>query len=150
MPLILWIINTWCLSKMVSDLGWEPLQKGMHFDLLAIHNIQDLVGLGGNKHWWNLWSNVKRTRGQQRLYQPTAIVTVYKNSFFPRPIRDSNLLLTKVIYAATQEEVRVNLADPVVINNYTTCFTVLVVHNSCKIPSLLVKRTFGEESWPFC
>ena len=95
------------VSKMVLDLGWEPLKKRRQFDrLTTLYKIQrglvetytgDIVG-----------PNDKRTRGQQRLYQPTATVTVYKNSF-PRAIREWNLLPINVTDAATLEEFRVGL-----------------------------------------
>ena len=58
--------------------------------------------------------NDKRTRGQQRLYQPTATVRVYKNSL-PRTIREWNLLPTIVTDAATLEEFRVGLGTRIKI-----------------------------------
>ena len=51
----------------------------------------------------------KRTRGQHRLYQPSAKLSIYKNSFFPRIIGEWNLLLTSVTDATTIEELRVGL-----------------------------------------
>ena len=71
-----------CVSKMVSDLGWEPLQKRRQFDRLAtLYKIQR--ALVETDTGDIVRPNDKRTRGQQRLYQPTATVTEYKNSLLP-------------------------------------------------------------------
>ena len=97
-----------CVSKMVSDLGWEPLQKRRQFDrLTTLYKIQR--GLVETDTGDIVRPNDKRTRGQQRLYQPTATVSVYKNSFFPRTIREWNLLPINITDAATLEEFRVGL-----------------------------------------
>ena len=85
-----------CVTRMVSDLGWEPLQHQRWWERLStLYKIQrglvetdtdDIIRLGD-----------KRTRGQQRLlYQPAATVSVYKNSFFPRTIQEWNTLPTSV------------------------------------------------------
>ena len=97
-----------CFSKTVPYLGWEPLQKRRQFDrLTSLYKIQ--LGLVETDTSDIVWSNNKRTGGQQRLYQPAAAVTAYKTYFFPRTIRDWNLLPTSVTDAATLEEFRVGL-----------------------------------------
>ena len=97
-----------CVSKVVSDLGWEPLQKRRQFDrLTTLYKIQR--GLVETDTGDIVRPNDKCTRGQQRLYQPTATVTVYKNSFFPRTIREWNMLPINVTDAATLEKFRVGL-----------------------------------------
>ena len=85
--------------------GWEPLKKRRQFDRLRLTTLYrvetdtcDIVRQNDNS-----------IRGQQRLYQPTATVTIYKNSFSPRTIREWNLLPTNVTDAATLEEFRVGL-----------------------------------------
>ena len=96
-----------CVSKMVSDLGWESLQHRRRMDrLTTLYKIQhglleldtDVVRPGD-----------KCTRGQHRLYQPAAKLSIYKNPFFPRTIREWNLLPTSVTDATTIEEFRVGL-----------------------------------------
>ena len=97
-----------CVSKMVSDLGWEPLQKRRQFDrLTTLYKIQR--GLVETDTGDIVRPNDKRTRGQQRLYQLTSTVTVYKNSFFSMTIREWNLLPINDTDAATLEEFRVGL-----------------------------------------
>ena len=54
--------------------------------------------------------NDRRTRGQQRLYQPTAAVGAYKNSFYPRTIQDWNRLPAQVTDSKSIEEFRVGLS----------------------------------------
>ena len=53
----------------------------------------------------------KRTRGQHRLYQPAAKLSIYNNSF-PWNIRDWNHRPTMITDATTIEELRVCPADP--------------------------------------
>ena len=96
-----------CVSKMVSDLGWESLQHRRRVDrLTTLYKIQHrLVELDTDV----VRPGDKRTRGQHRLYQPAAKLSIYKNSFFPRTIREWNLLATSVTDATTMEEFRVGL-----------------------------------------
>ena len=96
-----------CVSKMVSDLGWESLQHRRRVDrLTTLYKIQHgLVELDTGV----VRPGDKRTRGQHRLYQPVAKSSIYKNSFFPRTIRDWNLLPTSVTDATAIEEFRVGL-----------------------------------------
>ena len=96
-----------CVSKMVSDLGWESLQHRGRVDrLTTLYKIQHrLVELDTDV----VRPGDKRTRGQHRLYQPAAKLSIYKNSFFPWTIREWNLLPTSVTDATTIEEFRVGL-----------------------------------------
>ena len=97
-----------CVSTMITDLGWEPLQQNRQFDRLTrLYKIQ--WGLVETDTGNIVRPNDRRTRGQQRLYQPTATVSEYKNSFFPRTTREWNLLPTHLTDAATLEEFRVGL-----------------------------------------
>ena len=74
--------------------------------LTTLHKIQHrLVELDTNV----VRPGDKRTRGQHRLYQPAAKLSIYKNSFFPRTIWEWNLLPTSVTDATTIEEFRVDL-----------------------------------------
>ena len=45
----------------------------------------------------------RRTRGGKRLYQPSALPTVYSQSFYPRSIRDWNRLPAAITDIATLE-----------------------------------------------
>ena len=76
-----------CVTKMVSDLGWEPLHHRRRVERLStLRKIQR--GLVETDTDDIIRPSDKRTRGQQRLYQPAATVSVYKNSFFPRTIQE--------------------------------------------------------------
>ena len=94
---------------MVSDLGWESLQHRRRVDrLTTLFKIQHgLVVLDTHV----VRPGDKRTRGQHRLYQPAAKLSIYKNSFFPLTIRESNLLPTSVTDAVTIEDFRVGLGN---------------------------------------
>ena len=93
---------------MVSDLGWETLESRKKKDRLAtLYKIwHELVDMDtGNV----LRLNNRHTRGQQ----PTAIVKVYKDSFFPRTIQDWNRLPAVVTDSPTIEEFRAGLEQQV-------------------------------------
>ena len=96
-----------CVSKMVSGLGWESLQHRRRVDrLTTLFKIQHgLAELDTDV----VYPGDKRTRGQHRLYQPAAKLSIYKNSFFPRTIWEWNRLPTSVTDATTIEEFRVSL-----------------------------------------
>ena len=97
-----------CVTKMVSDLGWEPLQHRRRLERLStLYKIQQ--GLVETDTDDIIRPCDKRTRGQQRLYQPAATVSVYKYSFFPRTIQERNTLLTSVTDADALEEFRAGL-----------------------------------------
>ena len=96
-----------CVSKMSSDLGLESLQNRRRVDrLTTLYKIQHrLVELDTDV----VRPGDKRTRGQHRLYQPAAKLSIYKNSFFPRTIRQWNRLSTSVTDATNLDEFRVGL-----------------------------------------
>ena len=88
-----------------SGLGREPLQYSKRvYRLSTSFKIQhglvelytDVVRQGD-----------KRTRGQHILNQPASKLSIYNNSFFPRTIREWNLLPRVVTDATTIEEFRV-------------------------------------------
>ena len=97
---------------MVSDLGWETLENRRKNDrLTTLYEIRH--GLVDMDTGDVLRLNDRRTRGQQRLYQLTANVKVYKESFFPRTIQDWNGLPAVVTDSPTIEEFRAGLEQQV-------------------------------------
>ena len=95
--------NPGCVTSMVKDLGWETLESRRKKDrLITLYKIRH--GAIDMDTGDVLRFNDRRTRGQHRLYQPTANVTVYKNSFFPRTIQDWNRLPAAVTDSQTIEE----------------------------------------------
>ena len=80
-----------CVTRMVSDLGWETLESRRKKDrLTTLYTIRHrLVNMDTGDV---LRLNDRLIRGQQRLYQPTVNVKVYKDTFFPRTIQDWNCL----------------------------------------------------------
>ena len=100
----------------------------------------------------------KRTRGQQRLYQPTATVSVYKNCFFPRTIQEWNTLPTSVTDAATFEEFGAGLglalpALQMLLSTQTVFNKLLIVFNLGRrwlsLSPLLVNCTFFSKNPDF-
>ena len=87
--------NPECVTHLVNNLGWETLESRRKKDrLTTLFKIQHrLVDMDTGAI---LRPNDRHTRGQQRLYQPTATVNAYKNSFFPKTIRDWNQLPAQV------------------------------------------------------
>ena len=77
--------NPVCVTRMVNSLGWETLESRRKKDRLAtLYKIRH--GAVDMDTGEILRLNDRRTRDQQRLCQPTATVSIYKNSFFPRTI----------------------------------------------------------------
>ena len=67
-----------CVTPVVSDLGWETLESRRKKDrLTTLYNIRH--GLVDKYTGDVLRLNDRRTRGQQKLYPPTANVKVYGN-----------------------------------------------------------------------
>ena len=92
-----------CVTKMVSNRGWEPLQHRRRVERLStLYKIQR--GLVETYTDDIIRPSDNNTRGQQRLYQPAATVSVYKYSFFLRTIQERNTLPTSVTDADTLEE----------------------------------------------
>jgi len=88
-----------CVSKMVHDLGWDSLQHRRYLArLMMLFKISNsIVEVPENP----LVHSDARTRGTNRFYQIPASSTIYKNSFFPRTIRDWNLLPAEVTNCQT-------------------------------------------------
>ena len=96
-------------------------------------------------------TNDRRTRGQQRLYQPAVKVTVYKASFFPKTIREWNLLPTSITDADTIQEfcaghAAITYYKTNVLTSFELYKDVLTLERvGCLFLSLLVKSTFLEK-----
>ena len=102
-----------CVTHMVQNLGWQPLQQRRYNNRLIImfKIIHELVDVQTDV----ITTGVSRTRGSNRLYQTVAQKDVYKFSFFTRTIREWNLLPASVTDADNLEEFRVriqNLPEP--------------------------------------
>ena len=80
-----------CVTSMLQSLGWVPLaDRRRELRLIMLFKIQhQLVDLTPGPI---LRPSDRRTRGDQRLHQPSAPQTVYKYSFYPRTIQDWNRL----------------------------------------------------------
>ena len=101
-----------CVTRIVSDLCWETLESRRKKDrLTTLYKIRH--GLVDMDTGDVLRLNDRRTRGQQRLYQPTANGNVYKDSFFFRTIQDLNRLPAVVTDSKTIEEFRAGLEQQV-------------------------------------
>ena len=102
-----------CVTHMVQNLGWQPLQQRRYNNRLIVmfKIIHELVDVQTDV----IRTGDSRTRGSNRLYQPVAQKDVYKFSFFPRTIREWNLLPASVTDADKLEEFRgriQNLPEP--------------------------------------
>jgi hypothetical protein len=69
-----------CVTHMVQNLGWQPLQQRRYNNHLIImfKIIHELVDIQTDV----IRTGDSRTRGSNRLYQPVAQKDVYKFSFF--------------------------------------------------------------------
>ena len=94
-----------CVTKMVENLNWEPLTARRKTNRLSmLYRIQHgLVDIPKEKY---LHSSDSRTRGQHRFFQERIQDDSYKNSFFPRTVRDWNQLPARVVSATSLEEFR--------------------------------------------
>ena len=79
-----------CVTSMLRDLEWEPLAtRRQNSRLVMMYKINDdLIDIPAATY---LTSGDARTRGK-KYRQPTTSRDVYKNSFFPRTVRDWNHL----------------------------------------------------------
>jgi hypothetical protein len=85
---------------MVTQLGWEPLQvRRVKNRLLLLLKI--LVAIPSDC----------RTRGQNTFRIPSTRKDVYRNSFFPRSIREWNNLPSAATTASSVEEFRDTLGN---------------------------------------
>jgi hypothetical protein len=97
---------------MVTQLGWEPLQvRRVKIHLLLLFKIQhNLVAIPAEAYLLPSDSNSK-TRGQNTFRIPSTRKDVYRNSFFPRSIREWNNLPSAAITASSVEEFRDTLGN---------------------------------------
>jgi hypothetical protein len=95
---------------MVTQLGWEPLQvRRVKIRLLLLFKTQhNLVAIPAEAY---LLPSDSRTRGQNTFQIPSTRKDVYRNSFFPRSIRDWNNLPSAATTASSVEEFRETLGN---------------------------------------
>ena len=94
-----------CVTKMLDDLKWEPLEARRRHDRLSmLYRIQyGMVDIPADRY---LRPSDTRTRGSARFFQERIADTSYSNSFFPRTVGDWNKLPPEVVSAASLEKFR--------------------------------------------
>ena len=94
-----------CVTKMLSDINRESLeQRRRHHLLFMMFTIcNNLVDINACSF---IYSSDARTRGQHRLFQERFIDQVLANSFFPKTIREWNVLPARTVSAPTLEAFR--------------------------------------------
>ena len=97
-----------CVTKMLDDLEWEPLEVRRRHDRLSmLYRMQhDLVDIPANRY---LSSSDSRTRGTVKFFQERISDTTYSNSFYPRTAREWKKLPSRVVSAASLEDFRSSL-----------------------------------------
>ena len=97
-----------CVTKMLDDLEWEPLEVRRRHDRLSmLYRMQhNLVDIPANRY---LSSSDSRTRGTVKFFQERISDTTYSNSFYPRTAREWNKLPSRVVSAASLEDFRSSL-----------------------------------------
>ena len=97
-----------CVTGMVNKPQWESLETGRRNDRLTmLYGIQhELVNIQPDRY---LKHSDRRTRGEHRLYQERIGSETYSYSFFPRTIRDWNMLPSGTTSVQSLEEIRANL-----------------------------------------
>ena len=97
-----------CVTRMQKDLGWDTLQKRRLDNRLSmLYKIDhQLVDVEKENY---LQSGDSRTRGGHKFYQERTTSEVYRNSFFPRTVRDWNKLPHSVTAAESLELFRGSL-----------------------------------------
>ena len=100
--------NPGCVTQTVNNLVWETLENRRKKDRLT--TLFDLAWLSRYGLWWHIatqrQTDAPKINRDQRLYQPTATVKIYKNSFFLKIIRDWNRLQAQVTDSQTIKEFR--------------------------------------------
>ena len=98
------------VTQMVSQLGWEPLQvRRVKIRLLLLFKIQhNQVAIPAEAY---LLPSDSRTRGQNTFRIPSTRKDIYRNSFFPRSIRQWNNLPSAATTASSVEEFRDTLGN---------------------------------------
>ena len=78
-----------CVTKMLNDLNWEPLEVRCRHDRLSMlyKSQHNLVDIPTDRY---LRVSDTRTRGPAKFFQERITDTAYSNSFFPRTVRDWN------------------------------------------------------------
>ena len=86
-----------CVTKMIDDLNWEPLEVRRRYERLGIlYRIQhNLVNIP-----------IDQVRGPTKFFHERISDATYSNSFFPRTVRDWNRLPVEIVSAASLEEFR--------------------------------------------
>ena len=94
-----------CVTQMVTDLQWETLEERRRSNRLCmLYRIaNNLVDIDQNIY---LQASDRRTRGQAQFFQQRTEFPAYRNSFFPRTIREWNSLPTSVTEATSLEGFR--------------------------------------------
>jgi hypothetical protein len=105
-----WDRSPGCVSHMLKDLGWRPLQEiRQDLRLTLLYKIQHhLVDVDPGPI---LSRSDTRTRGKSRLQQATSQSTVYNNSFYPRTISQWNHLPILVTDSTCLEGFKTALAQ---------------------------------------
>ena len=95
---------------MVTQLGWEPLQvRRVKIRLLLLFKTQhNLVAIPAEAY---LLPSDSRTRGQNTFRIPSTRKDVYRNSFFPRSIREWNNLPSAATTSSSVDEFRDTLGN---------------------------------------
>ena len=97
-----------CVTKMLDDLEWEPLEVRRRHDRLSMfYRMQhNLIDIPANRY---LSSSDSRTRGTVKFFQERISDTTYSNSFYPRTAREWDKLPSRVVSAASLEDFRSSL-----------------------------------------
>ena len=100
-----------CVTKMVKDLNWQPLEHRRYVARLLMlfkihHQIVIVPGASSLLHL-----NDRRTRGTHRFTQSVGATSIYRDSFFPQTISDWNRLPTTVTDCSTIEAFRARLGS---------------------------------------
>ena len=99
-----------CATAMLNSLSWITLSactRRYNRRLILLYKIQhNQVDIGDCNI---LRPNDRRTMGTYRLYQPYAVQSIYKYSFFPRTIYDWNSLPTYVTDCSSLEDFKAAL-----------------------------------------
>lgn len=99
-----------CVSNMIKDLNWQSLeQRRKHSRLSMMYKIRNnLVDINADRF---LQKSDTRTRGHHRLFQERISDKTLANSFFPRTVRDWNLLSASVVSAPSVDSFRLLLRE---------------------------------------
>jgi hypothetical protein len=104
-----WDRSPGCVTAMIADLGWESLEeRRKHIRLSMLYKIvHEQVDIEKSLY---LQSNDRRTRGQSRFFQERITNKVLEGSFFPRTIKDWNVLPKETVESSSLEVFRQRLS----------------------------------------